>query len=157
MMTSYWQVHCDQLTVADFPSDKYTCTLDCKYVSFCIDLITFKRLWIANSFIFIIFQCCYFYVMSQSTFHDQIRPRPLISCLNCAAFSLQKHRVCVPLRGIKPISRPKKIIARRDRAPGSLIPAPATDPKDGNVINNVIIPKMESTLILLPLQRWKWH
>ena len=84
MMTSYWQVHCDHIFVTDFPSDKYT--LDCKYVSFCIELNTFKRLGIANSFLFIIFQCCYFYVMSQSTFPDQIRPRPLISCLNCAAY-----------------------------------------------------------------------
>ena len=75
---------CLKLTVADFPSDKYT--LDCKYLSFCISLNTFKRLGIANSFTFIIFQCCYFYVMSKSTFPDQIRPRPLISCLNCAAY-----------------------------------------------------------------------
>ena len=74
---------CYKLTVADFPSDKYT--FDCKYVSFCIEFNTFIRLGIANSFLFIIFQCCYFYVMSQSTFPDQIRPRPLISCLNCAA------------------------------------------------------------------------
>ena len=28
--------------------------------------------------------------MSQSTFPDQIRPRPLISCLNCAA-NLSEH------------------------------------------------------------------
>ena len=87
MMTSYWQVDCDHIYLlktyrGGFSSDKYT--LDCKYVSICIELNTFKRLGIANSFLFIIFQCCYFYVMSQSTFPDQIRPR--LSCLNCAAW-----------------------------------------------------------------------
>ena len=70
--------------MADFPSDKYT--FDCKYVSFCIEFNTFIRLGIANSFLFQIFPCCYFYVMSQSTFPDQIKPRPLIACLNCAAW-----------------------------------------------------------------------
>ena len=40
------------------------------------------RLWIANSFLFLIFPCCYFYVMPQSTFSDQIRPCPHISYLN---------------------------------------------------------------------------
>ena len=53
MMTSYWQVHCDhifakKLTEANFSNDKYT--FDCKYVSFCIELNTFTRLGIANSF-----------------------------------------------------------------------------------------------------------
>ena len=89
--------------MAYFPSDKYT--FDCKYVSFCIELNTFIRLKIANSFLFLIFPVCYLYVMSQSTFHDQIRPRPLIACLNCAAWSLSgqrlfsvelyMHKVCV--------------------------------------------------------------
>ena len=70
-------------TVADFSSHKYT--FDCKYVSFCIELNTFVRLGFANSFFFLILPCCYFYVMSQPIFPDQIRPRPLIACLNCAA------------------------------------------------------------------------
>ena len=69
--------------MADFPSDKYT--FDCKYVQFCIELNTFIRLGMANAFLFLIPLCCYFYVKSQSTFPDQIRPRPLIACLNCAA------------------------------------------------------------------------
>ena len=55
-------------------------TFDCKYVSFCIEFI---RLGIAYYFLFQTFPC--FYVMSQSTFPDKIRPRPLISCPNCAA------------------------------------------------------------------------
>ena len=46
------------ITVADFPSDKYI--LDCKYVSFCIELNTFIRLGIANSSLFLIFPCCFF-------------------------------------------------------------------------------------------------
>ena len=69
----------------DFSGDKYK--FACTYVSFCIELNTFVRLRIANSFLFLIFQWCYFYVLSQSTFPDQIRPRPLIACLNCAALS----------------------------------------------------------------------
>ena len=69
--------------MADFPSDKYI--FDCKYVAFCIELNTIIRLEIAISFLFLIFPCCYFYVMSQSTFPEYIRPRPLIACLNCAA------------------------------------------------------------------------
>ena len=52
---------CLKLTVVDFRSDKYT--FDCKYISFCIYLNTFIRLGIANSFLFIIFSCCYFYVI----------------------------------------------------------------------------------------------
>ena len=44
-----------------------------------------KHLGIANSFLFLIFLCCFFHEMSQSTFPDQIRPRPLTACLNCAA------------------------------------------------------------------------
>ena len=89
MMTS-WQVHCDHifaknLPKADFRSNKYT--FDFKYVPFCIELNTFIRFKIANSFLFLIFPCFYFYVMSQSTFPDQFRPRPLIACLNCAAWA----------------------------------------------------------------------
>ena len=90
MLTSYWQVHCGHIFAKNlplryFPSDTYT--FDCKYVSFCIALNTFIRLKIANSFLFLIFPVCFLYLMSQSTFHDQIRPRPLIACLNCAAQS----------------------------------------------------------------------
>ena len=81
-----------KLTMADFPSDKYT--FDCKYVSFCIELNTFIRLGIANSFLFLIFPFCYFYVMSQSTFPDQIRPRPLIACLNCSAKHCAQVKIC---------------------------------------------------------------
>ena len=85
-----------KLTVADFLSDKYS--FDCRYASFCIELKTFIRLIIANSFLFLIYPCCYFYVMSQSTFHNQIRPRPLIACLNCAAISvLQGWSKLLPL------------------------------------------------------------
>ena len=73
--------------MAYFPSDKYT--FDCKYVSFCIELNTFIRLKIANFFLFLIFSVCYLYVMSQSTFHDQIRPRPLIACLNFQSLRLK--------------------------------------------------------------------
>ena len=89
--------------MADFPSDKYS--LDCKYVSFCIELNTFKRLGIANSFLFIIFQCCYFYVMSQSIFPDQIRPRPLIhvSCLNCAAHAHYQEEIITKFEKILPL------------------------------------------------------
>ena len=79
---------CKKIIVADFPSDKNI--FDCKNVSFCIELNTLIRLGIAN--FFLIFQCCYFYVMSQSTFVDQIRPRPLIACLNCAACPSQENQ-----------------------------------------------------------------
>ena len=75
---------CLKLTVTYFPSDKYT--FDCKYVLFCIELNIFIRLKIAYFFPFLICPVCYLYVMSQSIFHDQIRPRPLIACLNCAAY-----------------------------------------------------------------------
>ena len=63
------------LTVSDFPSDKYT--FDCKNVSFCIELNTFIRLRSANVFLFLIFPCCYFYVMSQSIFLISLGPAPL--------------------------------------------------------------------------------
>ena len=87
MMTSYWQVHCDQIFANNLPWRIYRAInmhLIVSTLSFCIQLNTFIRLGIANSFIFVIFLCCYFYEMSQSTFSDQIRPRPLIACLNCA-------------------------------------------------------------------------
>ena len=95
--------------MADFPRDKYT--FDCKYVSFCIELITFIRLGIANSFLFLIFPCCYFYVMSRSTFPDQIRPRPLIACLNCASSS-QQLTIRSYLHDLHLYSKPTEILYR---------------------------------------------
>ena len=51
-----------------------------------ITLNTFMRFGIANSLISVIFPW-YFCVISQSRFSDQIRPNPLIACLNSAMFS----------------------------------------------------------------------
>ena len=65
------------------PSDNYA--FDCMYKSFCVQLNTIIRHGITNSFIFVIFPCCYFHVMSLSTFSDQIRPQTLKIYLNCAA------------------------------------------------------------------------
>ena len=45
--------------LADLTSDKYA-AFDLKYISFCIQLNTFVRLGIANSFLFLIFPCRYF-------------------------------------------------------------------------------------------------
>lgn len=55
------------------------------YISFCIQLSTL--IWLGEFFVILL--CCYFYVMSQSTLSDQIRPRPLIACLNCATHWVQ--------------------------------------------------------------------
>ena len=67
-------------------------------------LNTFKRLKIANSFLFLIFPVCYLYVMSQSTFHDQIRLHPLIACLICAAWEHSRTKK------LREESRKKRII-----------------------------------------------
>ena len=50
-----------------------------------LSLSTRIRLWISKSFIFIIITCFYFYVLSQSTFSDQIRPRLSLVCFNYVA------------------------------------------------------------------------
>ena len=94
--------------MAYFPSDKYT--FDCKYVSFCIELNTFIQLKIANSFLFLIFPVCYLYVMSQSTFHVQIRPRPLLACLNCAAYLIPILDFMNPIPELLPM--PPKIAVK---------------------------------------------
>ena len=81
LMTSYWQVHCDHILAKKLPSDKYS--LDCKNVSFCIELYTFIRLGIVNSFLFLIFPHCYFY---DATVY-------IYSSDNCAAYGHRKVRV----------------------------------------------------------------
>ena len=63
MMMSYWQVHCDQIFANNLPWRIYRAInmhLIVSTLSFCIQLNTFIRLGIANSFIFVIFPCCYF-------------------------------------------------------------------------------------------------
>ena len=58
---------------------------------------TFIRLGIAMSSLFLIFQCCYFYVMSQSTFPDQISPAPLYHALTVlrTLVYLMQHFTCI--------------------------------------------------------------
>ena len=89
MMMSYWQEDCDQIITYYLPlrikfTEQSKCIRLCRYVSFCIQLNASMRRQIANSYIFVIFLCCFFYDMSQSTFSDQIRTRPLTGCLICA-------------------------------------------------------------------------
>ena len=77
----YRQVHCNKIFAYDLPSDKIA--FNCKYILFYIQLSTLIQLVIANSDIFAILPCSYIYVMSQSTFPDQIRLRPFIESLCC--------------------------------------------------------------------------
>ena len=54
-LTSYGQVHCDQIFVNNLPQRI------CRAITmhFCIQLNTFIRLGISNSVIFVIFPCCF--------------------------------------------------------------------------------------------------
>ena len=71
VMVTYWQV----LIHVTCRGGKYA--FNCQHITFCIQLNIFIRLGIANSFIFLIFPCCYFYVMSRVTFkHFLIRLGP---------------------------------------------------------------------------------
>mgnify|MGYP003686001203 CR=1 FL=1 len=77
-----------KLTVADFPSDEFP--FDCKYVSFCIWVKHLYTTWNWSFFSFSLSSHVVILMWCPFKIFYQIRPRPLIACLNCAAQNLRR-------------------------------------------------------------------
>ena len=88
VMTSYWQVHCDHIFAKNLPRRIFRAVNIHLIVSTYHFVLSSTPLYDLELLILSFSKSSHvvIYVMSQSTFPNQIKPRPLIACLNCAAY-----------------------------------------------------------------------